>query len=277
MIEKTDAIVLRISPYSKTSQVVTWITRNYGRLVTLVKGACRPKSSFLGQYDLFYTCEILFYRRERNAVHILRECSPVQTRSIFRANWKAMICASYVCDLVARVSPEHHSQPELFELVESSLDHLSTGNTKPQFLVWFELKLMELLGMAPQLLICQSCQTNLSSQKSLSVLFSPARGSILCPACSSRHKAQAITVTPDILAMLRNWQASDKAISAGNTRITKKQLIALRRILDTFLDYHLDFVPLSRSIVMDLIQETAPSQGNRAPGKTKIQKDHRRE
>jgi DNA repair protein RecO (recombination protein O) len=272
MIEKTKTIVLRIVPYSKTSQVITWLTADYGKLVTLAKGACRPKSSFLGQYDLFYTCEILFYRRERNTVHILRECSPVQTRKLFRENWKGMMYASYVCDLISRVSQENHSQPELYELVESSLNHLSAGNTKPQFLMWFELKLMKLLGMAPQLTKCQSCKADLSLAKSRHVSFSPARGSIICSTCSSKYSTSITPITPDILAMLRNWQISDNIIAAGNIHITEKQLIALRRILGTFLDYHLDFVPLSRSVVMDLIQETALSRDDQTPGKTKTLK-----
>ena len=266
MIEKTEAIALRIAPYSKTSQVVTWLTGKYGRLVTLLKGACRPKSVFLGQYDLFYTCELLFYRRERNTIHILKECYPIKTRTVFRENWKAMLCASYLCDLVSRVSTDDHSQPELYDLLASSLDHLAVNGAKPQFLAWFELQLMQILGMAPQLARCQSCRKDLSSDTSLQVLFSPASGSILCPACAGRYGEPLVPLTPDTLAMLRNWQKCDTAVSAGNTKITGKQLVALRGILGRFLDYHLDFVPLSRSIVMDTIQETT-SGGDRAEKK----------
>ena len=78
MMEKTKAIVLRITPYSKTSQIVSWITPDHGRLTTLVKGACRPKSAFLGQYDLFYTCEVIFYKNDRHTVHIMKEQGNIQ-------------------------------------------------------------------------------------------------------------------------------------------------------------------------------------------------------
>ena len=260
MIKKTEALVLRITPYSRTSQVVTWLTPDYGRLVTLAKGACRPKSSFLGQYDLFYTCELIFYRREKSSVHILRECSPLESRTAFRDNWKAMMCASYVCELVWRVSQEDHSQPDLYEFTNASLNYLSAGSIKPQFLVWIELKLMDLLGMAPQIRRCQSCRKTISSPAFQYVSFYPARGIILCPACAGRNSEASIPATPDILAMLQNWQACGTAAAAGNTRVTEKQLIALRKILGTFLDYHLDFVPVSRNIVMDAIQEKAPGK-----------------
>ena len=41
MIIKTTAIVLRIHPFSRTSRVVTWLTSDFGRVVTVIKGADR--------------------------------------------------------------------------------------------------------------------------------------------------------------------------------------------------------------------------------------------
>ncbi len=268
MMEKTTAVALRISPYSKTSRIVSWLTPDHGRRTTLIKGALRPKSAFLGQYDLFYTCEIIFYKNEKNALHIMRECAPLQNRSTFRENWRATMCASYVCDLVWRVSQDNHSQPDLFELTESSLDYLCRGSIKPQFMAWFEIKLMSALGMAPQISRCHSCRGKISSSTYRHVSFYPSKGIILCPACSTRTAEQSITVTPDILAMLKVWQASDSAVLTGNTRITEKQLIALNNILGTFLDYHLDFVPLSRKIVMDTIQEKPLARQNKQTQET---------
>jgi len=73
MILKSPAIVLRFNPFANTSRVVVWLTRDHGKLATLVKGAQRPKSPFLGQFDLFYTCELLFYARaDRQRAHIAR-------------------------------------------------------------------------------------------------------------------------------------------------------------------------------------------------------------
>ena len=61
---KTEAICLDIRPWSRTSHVVRWMTPD-GPVTTVVKGAVRPKSAFLGQYDLNYTCEIVYYSRAK--------------------------------------------------------------------------------------------------------------------------------------------------------------------------------------------------------------------
>ena len=74
---KTKGIVLDIHPWSRTSHVTTWLTPDHGPVTTLVKGAVRPKSSFLGQYDLFYTCELVYYARAKSELHAIREVSPL--------------------------------------------------------------------------------------------------------------------------------------------------------------------------------------------------------
>src|SRR3989339_579818 len=122
MMEKTKAIVLRITPYSKTSQIVSWITPDHAR----------------------------------------------------------------------RVSQENHSQPELYELIQSSINYLSKGNIKPQFIAWFELKLMDILGMAPQIARCHSCRNEISSTTFRHVSFYPSQGIILCPGCSAKTGESAI-------------------------------------------------------------------------------------
>ena len=53
MIARTAAIPLACYPYSSTSRVVHWLTRYHGKVSTLLKGALRPKSPFLGDKQHF--------------------------------------------------------------------------------------------------------------------------------------------------------------------------------------------------------------------------------
>ena len=94
MILKTTALALRFYPFSNTSRIVAWLTPDQGRIATMVKGSQRPRSLFLGQYDLFYTCELLYHRRERGGLHIARECSPLKWREGLRRDWRAAAAAS---------------------------------------------------------------------------------------------------------------------------------------------------------------------------------------
>ena len=257
MIEKTEALALRVSPFSNTSHVVTWLTPQHGKLTTVVKGACRPKSPFLGQYDLFYTCELLFYVRDRNGLHIARECTPIAPRACLRSDWRGAAGASYLCDLLARVSVTGHSDPALYALSNKGLDALCEGHDKEAILYWIELQLLDALGMAPRLRHCAACGEGVAEETP--PRFWQDRGGILCTRCAAdRPKQTGMPLPPDVLAILRHWQQARSPRSARNTKCTDKQRVAFRDILGTFMDYHLDTMPTSRRMALEIVSFRTP-------------------
>jgi DNA repair protein RecO (recombination protein O) len=252
MILKTNAIVSRWSPVSETSRIVTWITRDHGRIATMIKGSQRPKSAFLGQYDLFYTCELLYYPRDGGAAHIARECCPLKTRDRFRTDWKAAAAASYICDLVTRVSPPDAPHADLFDLLERSLDDLAQEGGSAAFLAWFELRLLGALGLAPRLQHCIECKRDLKPTPQQS-RFAYIRGGILCPDCAREDKKDALPLGPDVLAMLTGWQRAQNPRAARSTRGTPRQMDVIQNLLGLFLSYHLEIPLRSREIALDLL------------------------
>jgi recombinational DNA repair protein (RecF pathway) len=161
MILKDDAIALRMYPFGNTSRIVVWLSRNHGKLATLVKGSQRDRSPFLGQYDLFYTCELLFYAREQRNLHILKECTLLDPRSAFRTDWRACAAASYMAGLLDRAMPFGPAPHGLFQLLEQLLDHLVTRTPGPAFLTRLELLLLQELGLAPNWDACAKCRADL--------------------------------------------------------------------------------------------------------------------
>lgn len=145
---KTEATCLRISPWSRTSHVVSWLTPS-GRVATLVKGAVRPKSSFLGQYDLNYTCEIVYYARARGGVHALRECFPLERRDGLRGDYAALAVASYFRALADELAPQDPDCRDWHDLVVHSLDALPGAANLVGELLAFELEVLKLMGLWP--------------------------------------------------------------------------------------------------------------------------------
>lgn len=254
MFEKTEAIVFRVSPYSNTSQISTWFSPDKGRINTLIKGALRPKSPFLGQYDMFYTCELVYYSKERNGIHIAGECSPLNTRSNLRGDWRASAAASYICDAISRVHPPGSHSPELYRLAAETLDFLNTSSVKMPLIYWFELKLLDVLGVAPLISKCISCRRTIGlADKSF---FSVDRGGILCSQCVSANGDDKIKAMPaDILAIMRNWQSSSSPRSAFNTHCNPGQISDFNEILGIFLNFHLDLASISRNIAIALLNK----------------------
>jgi DNA repair protein RecO (recombination protein O) len=275
MIIKTQAIVLRMIPFSETSRVVLWLTRDHGKIATIIKGAHRRRSPFVGQVDLFYTCELLVYLRLFRGLHIVKECSPLKPRTPLRSRWRATACASYFTDLVARISPLYAPHPELFRLLDMALDYFADQSALELGLFWFELKLMKVMGLSPQLKECLLCHHPLKEANAFSEgpgtrsvhrektyetrvasVFSCVRGGVLCKTCapSSRLEEVGIPITPDILGMLRFWQSSRSWHSAQSAACTPRQARELERILGLFMQYHLEIGNPARATALSILR-----------------------
>ena len=254
MIVKTHGVVLRYWPYSNTSRVVSWLTPDHGKITTLIKGSQRPRGLFLGQYDLFYTCELLFYTRDRSDLHIAKECSPIHRRDYLRSNYRATALASYYADLIYRTSPSGAGCPALYALLNRHLDYLQGGEIRPAQLFWYELKLLEHLGFNPGFRDCIRCHTPIQPQRPPH-FFSYAQGGMLCPSCKERAGGEtAELIAPDILASLLAWQATHSPQAIRSCRHTPRQLNQLEKALGSFIRHHLESALESRDTALDILR-----------------------
>jgi len=243
MILKTHATCLRITPFSRTSHIAAWSTPDAGLLRTVVKGAVRPRSMFLGQYDLFYDCEILYYARERDGLHILKECTPLDTRRRFRTDWRGAALASYACDLRFRLALTGHDLHRLHAALRALLDDAAARGARLAAWLRFELAVLRLLGLTPSLEQCTVCGRKLGAQPVY--IFSVPQGGIVCPDCPVRGPAPPARLMPAQLHTLRDPQRSA-------ARENQRVLLAL---LGEFLAYHLDLATAARRLAAAAVVE----------------------
>ena len=151
---KSEAICLDIRPWSRTSHVVSWLTP-MGKVATVVKGAVRAKSQFLGQYDLNYTCDILYYARAKGELHALREAVPLEMREELRGDYRKLALAGYMRRLVAELAPMGEECRAWYEELEKRLDLcklIGRGEDAAStcsLLLQFELEVLKLAGLKP--------------------------------------------------------------------------------------------------------------------------------
>ena len=149
---RTTGIALAIRPWSRTSHVVTWLTPDAGVVSTVVKGAVRPKSAFLGQYDLFYECELVYYARERGETHAIREVSPLKLREGLRGRWRETALAGYAAGLAMRLAPSSGEAQGWYALLDALFDRLCEGpEALDAELLSLELEALKLAGLAPDM------------------------------------------------------------------------------------------------------------------------------
>ncbi len=255
MIVKTHAICLRYFPFANTSRVVQWLTPESGRIATLVKGSQRARAGFLGQYDLFYTCELVYYVRMNSAVHIARECAPLNTRDYLRRDWKACAAASYFCDALSRVLPPQAAQANLFDFLDKALDTLGRVRVSPELIFVSELQLLHRLGLAPRLDHCARCGRS-PAEDGEGLCFSVSQGGILCGACRRRDDPAGTVISTRAWAGLRRLQSTDWPIpeKAAPAPLAAVERNEIEDVLSSFMAYHLDVSLASRPVALDIVR-----------------------
>jgi len=149
--ESTTGIVLRARPFSETSLIVNWLTAANGRLSTVAKGARRPNSPLRGKLDLFYLADFSFGRSRRSDLHTLREAKVIETFAPLRSDLAYLQQASYCAALVEQSTEADTPLPGVYELMRIFLTTLAAEPAHAHTVFAFELKLLDELGLKPDL------------------------------------------------------------------------------------------------------------------------------
>lgn len=238
MLEKANGIVLRIIPFTNTSQVVTLLAESGNKMSFICKEACRPKSVFRGQYDFFYTCEFVYQHKPTRSMYFAKEVYPFDLRPYFRSNWRASHCASWLCALVNAVSIA--GTPGLYRLLAESLDLLNSPSYPDvAILARFELKLLQQLGLLPNFELSCGCEFYPDAQ----YRFHIGDGNLVC----EKHEPRITRVYEASLVVNGAVIELAKQLIDGNmsTVYTKDSMRKLLRLLGLFINYHIDGLPIA--------------------------------
>lgn len=154
------AIHLRNYPYGEGDQISEVLTREYGLLRCIAKGARRPKSK-LGGLIAPLRCNQVELIRGRS-LHRIVQAQSFQTLMHLQSDYDRLMVGLVMGELSARFSQEEDAQPAFFEALLLSLGLLNQDLMPPkELLLWFILYLLENQGYYQDWNSCLSCEIEL--------------------------------------------------------------------------------------------------------------------
>lgn len=151
MEHTTTGLILRTRPLTESSLIVSWITRDFGRISTVAKGARRIKSPLLGKLDQFFLADLSFHWSKRSELHTLREVQVREHNSALRTDLGRLSQAAYFAQLLELTTEPSTPLPGMLELMSAVLESVSSRPQLPLTLFAFEIKLLGALGLKPDL------------------------------------------------------------------------------------------------------------------------------
>ena len=166
-----ECFLLHHRPHGETSLIVDVFTKKNGKISIIAKGAKKPKSKFFGYLTPFTKLKIIYTGRSelKTLTNIDRDFSE-STNSLSKTSYSLL----YINELLIRLLPKDAVHEDLFQLYESFLVKIHSGENIELTLRSFELDMLEMLGYG--LDFENEIDKNLSIDVNKNYSFIPERG-----------------------------------------------------------------------------------------------------
>ena len=178
------AVTLRRFDLGETSVIVSFFSRERGRIKGVAKGAKKLKSVFAGRMEPFHSVEIVYYGKEHTDLYRLRSIDIVRARVSIAEDLEKFSRACYMAELMEAGTKEHDPNAAVYDAAESAFEMLASESDikKLDFLVrFFDLKFLTHIGYRPMLENCVRCRVALPDRQPAA--FDAAKGGLVCPKC----------------------------------------------------------------------------------------------
>lgn len=148
-IQKTEAILLRKRDLRETSLILSFFTRDFGKMHGVLKGA-RGTRARSGVNPLYFSLEeIVFYEKRKSDLFIVSQCEAQQIFLNILKDWDRASSAYYMLEVVDVFTEPGGRSEEIFENLLNSLKALDKKKDAGSITRLFEIRLLMALGLWP--------------------------------------------------------------------------------------------------------------------------------
>ncbi|MEO8591723.1 MAG: DNA repair protein RecO [Candidatus Solibacter sp.] len=188
----SEALVLRTYPLKEADLVVSFLTRDQGKLRGVAKRARRPKSPFGSGLERLSHVRMAYYQRESHELVNLDSCELIRSQFDLVTDYQASIALDFFAEASELLLPSAEANERFFRLLVAVLDSLrQTGEERREqagrvwrAVTYFALWAVRLSGWLPELHACLNCGSMLDDPETPErAFFSRDRTGLNCSHC----------------------------------------------------------------------------------------------
>ncbi len=248
---RCEALTLKNTPLGESDLLVTLYTREHGKLRAVAKGARKSASKLVGHLEPLTVVKLSM--AQGRSLDIVTQAQVLDSFSALKSDLTTITEGLYVAELTDGFGPEANANPELYQLAIDVLQVLANDRESEMALRYFELHLLRVTGLLPELYRCVECREELFQDEHR---FSPNLGGVLCLRCSPTD-GHIRPLSLRALKVLRMIHRSNIGEAAG-FGVDEDLLGELKSLLSTTVEYWLGKEIRSNSFLEQLHNETAP-------------------
>jgi DNA repair protein RecO (recombination protein O) len=182
----SEAIVFETYPFKESDLVVSFLTRDQGKLRGVAKRARRPKSNFGSGLERLSYVKMAYFQKETRELVNLDSCELIRSQFALLGDYGAAVALDYLAEISEQLLPPAEPSERHFRLLLAVLDHMRSGAAGSVWraATYFSLWAVRLAGILPELHVCLACGNWLENPEAREpAFFSRYRTGLYCGHC----------------------------------------------------------------------------------------------
>ena len=220
---KSSAVVIGSFDLGESDRVVTFYSREHGKVRGVAKASRRMRSRFGGALELFTLGELVFFDTGRSELVRVDHFDVLEPFAALRVDLERLGQAAWMVECVGRLTAERDPHAALYGLLTRALRACAGAAAPTRVAVCFGARCLDVLGHRPRLDRCVECGRGYPFAR-------PAldEGGLVCEACSVQVSG-ATAISPAAVAALSRLRAAhwEEALTQPLGRIEAELRAAL--------------------------------------------------
>jgi DNA repair protein RecO (recombination protein O) len=147
----SETFVLRTYPFREADLIVSFFTREQGKLRGVARRARKPKSPFGAGLERLSRVHMSYFERENRDLVNLSECELIESPFALQSDYARGVALDYFAETAEHLLPEHEPNEKFFRLLASALDYLRADGEVWAAILYVSLWAVRLTGVFPEL------------------------------------------------------------------------------------------------------------------------------
>lgn len=185
----TVGIILRRYPLGEKDKLLVILSPQFGKLRVSARGARQSSSKLAGTTEPLVIANMHLVKGM--TFHVLAQAECIETFPQIKQDITWISYASFLCELVERLTVDEDPAADLYEILVQSLYLLTVTSDAAALILAAQWHILHLSGYLPSTRECCVCSTNVSTKPD-HLQYSPIRGGAVCERCSDGFRGELL-------------------------------------------------------------------------------------
>src|SRR5271163_2210485 len=147
----SESLILQTYPFQEADLIVSFFTRDHGKLRGVARRARKPKSNFGSGLERLSHATVSYFQKENRELVSMNSCELLHSQFALASNFETSVALDYLAEVSEQLLPPHETNERHFRLLLAVLEHLRAGGDVWTSVTYFALWAVRLAGFLPDI------------------------------------------------------------------------------------------------------------------------------